>query len=210
MGGNGYFRRTRGKRLSEQIASVSQRVGRPIRILDVGGRSAYWSLIDTSNVASITAINLAHTEIGDQELPGVEFESRVGDACDLGEFAEKSFDLAHANSVIEHVGGWDQMAAMASEMKRVADSGWCQTPAWGFPFEPHFRLPVVHWLADPMAASMLRLSPPYRLASPVERRKHVDRINLLTRSETARLFPDALIDSERVVLVKSHIARWGV
>ena len=69
------------------------------------------------------------------------FVRKVGDARNLSEYADGSVDLVHSNSVIEHVGGWADMRAMADEMMRIGRSGWMQTPAWEFPVEPHFRAP---------------------------------------------------------------------
>ena len=73
---------------------------------------------------------------------------KVGDACDLAGYPDRSVDLVHSNSVIEHVGGWPRMAAMAGELMRVARAGWVQTPAWEFPIEPHFHAPLVHRFAS--------------------------------------------------------------
>jgi len=92
---------------------------------------------------------------------------------------------------------------------RVAPHGWLQTPAWEFPVEPHFRLPFMHWLATPARAGLLRFSAPYRSKSRPERRFHAERINLLSRYECGLLFPEAHIETERVLLLpKSYIAVW--
>ena len=86
------------------------------------------------------------------------FVRKVGDARNLSDYADGSVDLVHSNSVIEHVGGWADMRAMADEMMRVGRAGWMQTPAWEFPVEPHFRAPFLHWFGDPLRARMLSLS----------------------------------------------------
>jgi hypothetical protein len=126
----------------------------------------------------------------------------------LSRFAAGAFDFYHSNSVIEHVGGWDDMRAMAREAMRVAPRGWVQTPAWEFPIEPHFRLPVMHWFAPPTKAWLLRFAKSYREADDHARRSHAERINLPSRREVRLLFPEARIETERVVLVKSYIVTW--
>ena len=144
------------------------------------------------------------------ELPSELFESRVGNACDLAQYGDQSIDLVHSNSVIEHVGSWDNMVAMASEARRVGCSGWIQTPAWGFPLEPHFRAPFMHWFARPLQARLMSLSadPFYRKADLSVRRLHIERINLLSKHEFRTLFPECDLYVERIVLAKSYVARW--
>jgi hypothetical protein len=137
------------------------------------------------------------------------FRALLGDARRLEGRADGSVDLVHSNSVIEHVGPWQDMAAMASELRRVGRAGWMQTPAWEFPIEPHFRAPFLHWFGQPLRRRMLALSPHYRRAGLAARRLHVDRINLLSRAEVAALFPGCEIWVERVALLpKSYVARW--
>jgi hypothetical protein len=67
----------------------------------------------------------------------------------------------------------------------------------------------MHWLARPARAGLLKFSKPYRALSRPERRFHVERINLLSRYECQLLFPDARIDTERLLfLPKSYMAVW--
>ena len=132
------------------------------------------------------------------------FVRKVGDARDLSDYADGSVDLVHSNSVIEHVGGWADMRAMADEMMRVGRAGWMQTPAWEFPVEPHFRAPFLHWFGDP-----LRVKRGIRRQDMATRRRRVEGIHLLSRGDVRLLFPGRTVEAERVALLpKSHIVRW--
>jgi SAM-dependent methyltransferase len=112
-------------------------------------------------------------------------------------FADGEFDLAYCSSVIEHVAPADR-AAFAAEVARVARGLFVQTPAFGFPIEPHALLPFAHWL--PVA---LR-KPYWRLGAAGD----WERIELLRRAELAALFPGAEIVGERAgPLTKSWVAR---
>ena len=185
-------------------------MGRKINVLDVGGRAAYWQNIDTSHIAKIVLMNLDEDELEPDDAVGtVEFVFEVGDARILDGYDDKSLDFVHSNSVIEHVGPWQDMAAMASEMQRVAIGGWMQTPAWIFPVEPHFRAPFLHWFGQPVRRRMLSMSKYYRHLGVAERRYHVDRINLLSRKEVEALFPNSEIYVEWFGLPKSYVAWWN-
>src|SRR5437762_1893035 len=75
---------------------------RSCRILDLGGSAEYWSRYGKGmdwNRVSVCSVNLT---AGPVAMPG--FESVVGDARRLDQFADHSFDIVHSNSVIEHVG----------------------------------------------------------------------------------------------------------
>jgi SAM-dependent methyltransferase len=116
------------------------------------------------------------------------------DAADGLPFADDAFDLVYCSSVIEHVSP-ARRAAFAAELRRVGRGWFVQTPAFGFPLEPHALLPGAHWL-------------PPRLRRPYWRLGVTggwEEISLLRRSELESLFGPAL--PERVgPLVKSWVS----
>lgn len=201
------FRQARGRLLRKQIERMADHLGRDLRILDVGGRADYWQNVGLERIAHIDLLNYDEAEF-DRTAPADIFTNILGDACDLKDFADKSVDFVHSNSVIEHVGAWPAMERMASEVLRVGQAGWIQTPAWEFPIEPHFRAPFLHWFGAPMRRRMLSLSSLYRKYGVAERRMHIDRINLLSKREVQTLFPDTDIHVERLILAKSYCVRW--
>ncbi|KQV34904.1 hypothetical protein ASC96_30005 [Rhizobium sp. Root1204] len=202
------FRTARGRILRRQIEKLADHLGRPVAILDVGGRPDYWDNVGHERISEIRLLNIDENEIDRHGLSNL-FTSEIGDARNLKGYADKSVDLVHSNSVIEHVGAWPDMSAMASEMQRVGLSGWIQTPAWEFPIEPHFRLPFLHWFAPPIRRAALKLSRDYGASDIAVRRYHTDRINLLSYSEVRALFPKGDIYVERFIFSKSYSARWG-
>lgn len=210
---NNRFRQKRGLFLAQLLKDTCLQLGQKLSILDVGGRPAYWNNITLSHVKHIQFLNYNESEFQRYALvphEGVTFSYRVGDACDLSNFDDKSVDFVHSNSVIEHVGDWPRMVAMAHELRRVGRAGWVQTPAWEFPIEPHFRLPFMHWLARPMQAWLVYYSPPWRgKRNDLDiRRRRVERINLVSKKEFHTLFPNAKLYVERIILPKSYAAYW--
>jgi len=201
------FRLKRGRGLAEKINGIGQELGRPVRILDIGGRPDYWKNVPYQNVEKIVLLNNEEAELH-RSTESALFERVLGDARNLETHAAGSFDLVHSNSVIEHVGQWWDMQAMAREALRVGLHGWIQTPAWGFPIEPHYRIPFAHWMPAPLRREYIRMSPGYRNLSLSERRMHVDRINLLTFAEFSLLFTNKHIIREKLLLTKSFVATW--
>ena len=202
------FRSARGRVLRRQISRLAAHLGRPITVLDLGGRADYWDNVGFDDIAQIRLLNNDEAEL-ERTTSSQVFVAEIGDARCLDAYGDRSVDLVHSNSVIEHVGAWPDVCAIADESRRVGVSGWMQTPAWEFPIEPHFRLPFLHWFAPPIRRMMLSLSRDYGSLDISGRRYHVDRINLLSHGEVKALFPDCDIFVERVVLAKSYSARWG-
>ena len=192
---------------------MSEYLGRDIVVLDVGGRQDYWTNVGIDRISRIDLLNYDADELKrpfQGDVPTRFFVHKLGDARDLSDYADASVDSVHSNSVIEHVGGWKDMRAMADELMRVGQSGWVQTPAWEFPIEPHFRAPFLHWFGYPLQARMLSLAlkrGPRQLDFH-GRRRRVETIRLLSKREVEALFPRHDIYVERVILAKSYTVRW--
>ena len=96
----------------------------------------------------ITALGLHDGARFRERFPGIAYVQ--GDACALP-FADGAFDVVHSNAVIEHVGRRDRQEALVREALRVGRRVFVTTPNRWFPVEVHTRLPLVHWLPEPLA-----------------------------------------------------------
>lgn len=199
------FRRRRFGLFVELAEDAYKRLGRPLRILDVGGTEIFWDMMGYSSPHLITLLNLTA-----QPTKGENFVSVVGDARDMPQFSDYEFDIVFSNSVIEHVGMFEDQSRMANEIRRLAPRYFVQTPSYFFPIEPHFLFPFFHWLPRQTRIWLVtRFSLGwYRKTAGVhEAATIVDGIRLLKRSEMQRLFPDAQIVAEKFLgLTKSYIA----
>ena len=201
------FRQARFKRLLTVVDDILAKQ-ETCRILDVGGWTTYWQFLEPlwrDRQIHITLVNLT-----DAPTPDERYSSLTGDARDLSQLRDSSFDLVHSNSVIEHVGLWRDQCRMANEVRRLAPRYFVQTPNFWFPVEPHLRTPFIHWLPMPWRAATVRLRAcgyyP-RAESYGQARDIIDDARLLDAQAMAVLFPDAVIERERVVgLTKSLMA----
>ena len=205
--------RLRARRIGPLLAMADEVFAQTgsVRIIDVGGTERYWGIvppefISTRNV-SITIVNLPGMRMPEDHGP---FAFREGDGCNLSAFESASFDIAHSNSVIEHVGPRDRMTLFSGEVRRVAPRYYVQTPSYWFPVEPHFMTPFFHWLPLSVRASLLRrvnLGQFQRAGTADEAYSAVSGVRLIGVREMAELFPDASIEEERILsLAKSLIA----
>jgi SAM-dependent methyltransferase len=101
-----------------------------------------------------------------------------GDACALP-FPDGAFDVVFSNAVIEHVGGRERQRKLVSEAIRVGRRAFITTPNRRFPVDVHTRLPLVHWLPDPVSHRA------YRVAG----KEFATDLHLLTRRSFGALFP---------------------
>lgn len=175
---------TRARRRRHERFFALTRLPPGARVLDVGcGRLGLRAL---EPGLDITGVDIDPRP----EYPGPFVRA---DAAQGLPFADRAFDLAYCNSVIEHVAP-AQREAFAQEVRRVARGWLVQTPAWSFPIEPHALLPAAHWLAPRLRRTYWRLG----AAGGWEE------IELLRRGELETLFGPAL--PERVgPLVKSWV-----
>jgi hypothetical protein len=177
---------------------------RPLRIIDLGGTNDFWERRGWAarDDVEITLVNLEAQEAKHPNILAVE-----GDATDLSEYGDASFDIAFSNSVIEHLFTLENQARMAAEVRRVATAYWVQTPNYWFPIEPHFLAPAWHWMPEDARVAILRrrgVGWAGRCPDPEFARRIVQEIRLMRRPELAALFPGARIVGERFGgLVKS-------
>jgi hypothetical protein len=213
---SGSFRRRRRQVLLDGLGRLHQSLGRNVRVLDVGGVEVFWEIVDPPEYADITIINLPEALEKPYWFTGrcPQVRCEPGSALDLSAWRERNVDVVTSNSVIEHVGGWSEVARAARELRSVAPHGWVQTPAYTFPIEPHYALPFIHWFGAPVQAKLLRLLPHHGARRGIdlgEARLRVEENNLLTAAEFKFLFADAEMMRERFVgLTKSLIATWGL
>jgi hypothetical protein len=187
------------------------------RILDIGGVPDYWRVYGADLVAdsrvSICLLNLSFPDDKYSSEFDHKFERLTGDARKLDGISDKSFDVAHSNSVIEHVGRWADMYSMAEEVRRVTRLHYVQTPYWGFPVDPHNRTPFFHWMPEQWRCQLVlrrKLGFWSRATNVDEAMRMVQSSYLLDRKQFGALFPTSSIFSEIVYgLTKSLVAVGG-
>jgi len=172
-------------------------------ILDVGGTTYNWELIDFKN--KIVLLNL--TAESDNNKPD-HYSVVVGDGTAL-QYADNAFDIVFSNSVIEHVGSFEKQQDFAREAIRVGKKIWIQTPAKEFFFEPHLITPFVHWLPNEVQKKILRNFSVWGWLTRPDQdyiNGFVDQTRLLTYPEMQSLFPNCKIIKEKFLfMTKAYI-----
>jgi len=206
---NSFSNRMRDRRF-RLFESLVESLPAPVRIIDIGGTSAFWVLRgwDRRRDVRIVVVNLF-----EQPQQARNIVPRVGDATNLQQFPAGSFDIAFSNSVIEHLYTFANQQRMAGEMMRVGNAVWLQTPNYWFPMEPHFHVPGWQWLPRSARVHLLkRFRCGWRgpTGDTASAERLVDEVRLLTRRELEALFPAASIVPEHFAgLVKSWIVHTG-
>jgi hypothetical protein len=204
-----FANRLRAKRFRQFEALVAL-FSKPLRILDVGGENAFW---ENRGWAGRTDVQIFSLNLVPEQQRHENIKPIAGDATNLSQFGDGSFDVVFSNSVIEHLFSFESQRRMASEVKRVGKAYWVQTPNFWFPVEPHFHIPGWQWMPLQLRVSMIRR---WRCGwrgpcpDPVQARKLVEELRLLSQRELKTLFPGATLIPERICgLTKSWTAIGG-
>ncbi len=171
------------------------------RVIDLGGTSEIWRFVETP--LDITIVNLPGVDVVKENGSHHRFTYLEGDATQLDEYADDSFDLVFSNSVIEHVGGTEKERAFAREVRRLAPAYYVQTPSIWFPLEAHTGVPF--WWALPHSArnGLIRR---WKRKLPAWT-EMVEGTTVIRRSALRDYFPDARIVTERMAgIPKSYSA----
>lgn len=177
-------------------------------MLDVGGTTAMWEQSEL-HVAQIHVLNLFPRWLQRQKPTLVPLLPLVGDALTLPATNEE-YDIVFSNSVIEHVGTWENQLQFAAEVRRTGKRLWIQTPAREFFIEPHYLTPFIHWFPKSVQRHLLRYFSVwgwFNRPTPKAVADMVDEIRLLSHAEMKVLFPDCDILEEKLWgMTKSYIA----
>jgi hypothetical protein len=172
------------------------------RILDVGGYEFNWGLLRF--LSQVTFLNLAMPRERENNFTWV-----VADGRHLP-FKTGAFDIVYSNSVIEHLGSFENQQLFAAECRRVGLSYYVQTPNKWFFMEPHLITPFVHWLPHRIQRILLRNFTVWGwITRPTSQycESFMKEVCLLDERELKQLFPKCKIYREYFLgFVKSIIA----
>lgn len=173
------------------------------RVLDVGGTTLNWSLIQPR--PDVTLLNLDPALMGKDRA---DFSILAGDGCALP-FGDGAFDIVFSNSLIEHLPPARQ-TMLAAEIRRVGRSYFVETPNFWFPVEPHFWAPFFHWLPLAVRRRSVRWITLWGWLARPTRQQAVDAVEemrLLNARQMRSHFPDGELIVERAAgLPKALIA----
>ena len=200
------FRQKRFELLKNGIEKLIQKDH--FKILDIGGDIQYWKNIGWQHPAcKIHLLNLYESKVPENETD--QFSSSVGNGLSL-EYKKGEVDLIFSNSVIEHVGSYENQQIFANEVRRVSDKYIVQTPSIWFPLEPHSLIPLFQFLPHPIRALLIMTfninyfpkAKTYKAAIIVSHSTL-----MFTHKRFKQLFPEAEIQVERFLgIPKSYTA----
>jgi len=177
-----------------------------VKILDVGGNEIFWNTIGLDfldkNKVQIHLVNLMEIQVENKNF----FVSSIGNGTQLN-FKDNQFDIVFSNSVIEHVGSYENMIKFSKEHMRVGKYYYCQTPNFWFPLEPHFIFLFFHFLPDPIK---IRLVNNFNLGhfektKNKESLKVIESCKLIDAHMLKMLFKEGKILSEYFLFLKKSI-----
>jgi SAM-dependent methyltransferase len=158
------------------------------RILDIGaGAGGALERFNTTN--TIVAVDISARPDGWLDRSNVTVEQ--ADATCLP-YADRAFDVAFSSSVIQYVPR-ELQSVYAAEVRRVAGRYFVQTPNRGFPVDPHYQVPFIHWLPRWAQRALVR-----RFALGWRAKGEMQPMWPLSARGLRRLFPDAELHRERL------------
>jgi len=169
---------------------------KPISILDVGGKINFWENrgLAGNNDYKITVLNIEKEKSNYSNI-----NCLIGDATNLNQFKNKSFDIVHSNSVIEHLYNFENQKKMASVFMRVGQKYIVQTPNKYFFIEPHYLLPFFNIVPEKLKYLILTKTKLSRLKKWDKNfaKQYIKEIRLLSEKEMKTLFPKSKIYFEK-------------
>ena len=202
--------RLRARRF-EYFQSLLAGLPKDVSVLDIGGTETFWESMDFPGLPDVEIVICNLADLPPARHPNIKIIR--ADARSLDQIPDHAFDVVFSNSVIEHVGSYEDCRAMANEVRRVGRRYFIQTPNRYFPIEPHFMFPCFQFLPLSARAHLLHRLPlawSGRIPDLDRARDIASSVRLLTYGELRELFPEAEFYRERFLgLVKSYVAYAG-
>jgi len=171
-------------------------LNKPITLLDIGGKINFWENrgLAGNNDYKITVLNIEKEKSNYSNI-----NCLIGDATNLNQFKNKSFDIVHSNSVIEHLYNFENQKKMVSEIMRVGKKHIVQTPNKYFFLEPHYLLPFFDIIPKKLKYFILTKTKLSRLKKWDKKfaSQYIEEIRLLSLKEMKELFPNSKIYFEK-------------
>jgi hypothetical protein len=215
---NSWAANLRNKRI-DLFKTLISSMQHPIKILDVGGSMRFWTNSNIFNEekgdVEITLLNIDSNWFNPDSLPAThtKIKTVVGDARNMKMFGDKEFDIVFSNSVIEHVGDYNDQRQMINEITRVGKKYFIQTPNLYFIIEPHFVFPFFQFLPLELKTwlvSHLSLGWCGKISDQKQAREIASSIRLLSKKDLLNLLPSGNIWEEKIFgLTKSFIIYGG-
>lgn len=187
----------REKRFSFFLDKMNK-MEKPLTIFDVGGKINFW---ENRGLAGNLNYKITIVNFEKEKSQYSNIKTLIGDATDLSQFADKSFDIVHSNSVIEHLYNFNNQSKMASEIVRVGKKYIVQTPNKYFFLEPHYLLPFFQFIPDKLKYLILTKTKLSRLKKWDKNfaKQYINEIRLLSLKEMKILFPKSKIYFEKFI-----------
>ncbi len=199
------FRSKRFKFFLEKI----EKFKKPVTILDVGGKINFWEnrgLTGNPNyIITIVNIEKEKSKYGN-------IKCKVGDATNLKEFENQSFDIVHSNSVIEHLHNYENQKKMANEVIRIGKKHIIQSPNKYFFIEPHYLFPFFQFLPNSIKYLILTKTKLSRLKKWEKSfaMQYINEIKLLNLKEMKNLFPKSNIYYEKFLGMNKSFTMYNL
>ena len=171
---------------------------KPVSVLDVGGKINFWV---NRGMAGNTNFEITLINIEKEKSLYSNIKTKMCDATDLSPFNDKSFDIVHSNSVIEHLYNFENQKKMASEIVRVGRKYIVQTPNKYFFIEPHYLLPFFDIIPEKLKYLILTKTKLSRLKKWDKKfaSQYIKEIRLMSLREMKELFPNSKIYFEKFI-----------
>lgn len=197
MSGKDYFKRAITFSLLDEIAffarkrifKIFMKTIRPLpheTIIDIGvfggSEDPNWNFLEQlyEYPERITTVGIDDANFLERQYLGLKFVKTVPDTP--LPFKENQFDIGFSGAVIEHVGSYHNQKFFLEEAIRVCCRLFLTTPNRFYPVELHTRLPLIHWLPQPIFHKIIS-------KMGLEFYSKEENLNLLSKNQLLNLVP---------------------